>query len=116
MIHLRLCFPVLLWQKGTKAPQAAGKIHTDFEKGFIMAEVMKYADFKEEGTENAVKVSVLWTRPEEKLNVSLSVALQNVSSDVPSPTGRREIQAAGQELRGRGRRHYLFQIQHTQRT
>ena len=43
-------------QKGTKAPQAAGKIHTDFEKGFIMAEVMKYEDFKEEGSENAVKV------------------------------------------------------------
>ncbi|OWJ99952.1 OLA1 [Cervus elaphus hippelaphus] len=41
--------------KGTKAPQAAGKIHTDFEKGFIMAEVMKYEDFKEEGSENAVK-------------------------------------------------------------
>lgn len=46
-----------LWQKGTKAPQAAGKIHTDFEKGFIMAEVMKFQDFKEEGSENAVKVS-----------------------------------------------------------
>lgn len=45
-------------QKGTKAPQAAGKIHTDFEKGFIMAEVMKYSDFKEEGSENAVKVCV----------------------------------------------------------
>lgn len=43
-------------KKGTKAPQAAGKIHTDFEKGFIMAEVMKYEDFKEEGSENAVKV------------------------------------------------------------
>ena len=43
-------------RKGTKAPQAAGKIHTDFEKGFIMAEVMKYEDFKEEGSENAVKV------------------------------------------------------------
>ena len=43
-------------QKGTKAPQAAGKIHTDFEKGFIMAEVMKFDDFKEEGSENAVKV------------------------------------------------------------
>lgn len=42
-------------QKGTKAPQAAGRIHTDFEKGFIMAEVMKYDDFKEEGTETAVK-------------------------------------------------------------
>ena len=27
-------------QKGTKAPQAAGRIHTDFEKGFIMAEVL----------------------------------------------------------------------------
>ncbi|GLH03820.1 Obg-like ATPase 1 [Gryllus bimaculatus] len=40
-------------QKGTKAPQAAGKIHTDFEKGFIMAEVMKYDDFKEEGSETA---------------------------------------------------------------
>jgi len=48
----------LLLQKGTKAPQAAGKIHTDFEKGFIMAEVMKFADFKEEGSENAVKVNV----------------------------------------------------------
>lgn len=42
-------------QKGTKAPGAAGKIHTDFEKGFIMAEVMKFDDFKELGSENAVK-------------------------------------------------------------
>ncbi|XP_066586905.1 adenylate kinase 9 [Prorops nasuta] len=44
-------------QKGTKAPQAAGKIHTDFEKGFIMAEVMKYDDFKNEGSEAAVKAA-----------------------------------------------------------
>ncbi|XP_053701861.1 obg-like ATPase 1 [Synchiropus splendidus] len=44
-------------RKGTRAPQAAGKIHTDFEKGFIMAEVMKFNDFKEEGTENAVKAA-----------------------------------------------------------
>lgn len=42
-------------QKGTKAPQAAGRIHTDFEKGFIMAEVMHYKDFKEEGSEAAAK-------------------------------------------------------------
>lgn len=42
-------------QKGTKAPQAAGRIHTDFEKGFIMAEVMHYADFKEEGSEAAAR-------------------------------------------------------------
>lgn len=41
--------------KGTKAPQAAGRIHTDFEKGFIMAEVMHYKDFKEEGSEAAAK-------------------------------------------------------------
>lgn len=43
--------------KNTKSPQAAGRIHTDFEKGFIMAEVMKFADFKEEGTEAAVKAA-----------------------------------------------------------
>lgn len=40
---------------GTKAQQAAGRIHTDMEKGFIMAEVMKFADFKELGSENACK-------------------------------------------------------------
>jgi len=44
-------------QKATKAPQAAGRIHTDFEKGFIMAEVMKFDDFKAEGSENAVKAA-----------------------------------------------------------
>jgi ribosome-binding ATPase YchF (GTP1/OBG family) len=32
-------------RKGTKAPQAAGKIHTDMERGFIRAEVLHYADF-----------------------------------------------------------------------
>jgi len=42
-------------RKNSKAPQAAGTIHTDFEKGFICAEVMKYADFVEYGSENAVK-------------------------------------------------------------
>lgn len=40
---------------GTKAPQAAGAIHTDFEKGFICAEVMAFEDFKEHGSESAVK-------------------------------------------------------------
>jgi len=44
-------------QKGCKAPQAAGRIHTDFEKGFIMAEVMKFNDLKEEGSEAAVKAA-----------------------------------------------------------
>jgi len=44
-------------QKGFKAPQAAGKIHTDFEKGFIMAEVMKFEEYKEHGSESAVKAA-----------------------------------------------------------
>jgi len=44
-------------QKGTKAPQAAGRIHTDFEKGFIMAEVAKVADLMELGSETAVKAA-----------------------------------------------------------
>jgi len=44
-------------QKHTKAPQAAGKIHTDFEKGFIMAEVMKFEDFKNEGSEAGAKAA-----------------------------------------------------------
>lgn len=41
--------------KGWKAPQAAGVIHTDFEKGFIRAEVIKYEDFVTLGSEAAVK-------------------------------------------------------------
>jgi GTP-binding protein YchF len=42
-------------RKGMTAPQAAGVIHTDFEKGFIRAEVMKYNDFTTLGSEAAVK-------------------------------------------------------------
>lgn len=37
-------------KKGTKAPQAAGKIHTDFEKGFIKAEVVSFSDLIEAGS------------------------------------------------------------------
>jgi len=44
-------------QKYTKAPQAAGVIHTDFEKTFVMAEVMNFEDFKQEGSEAAVKAA-----------------------------------------------------------
>lgn len=40
---------------GTKAPQAAGKIHTDFEKGFIRAEVVAYDDLMACGTMTAAK-------------------------------------------------------------
>ncbi len=41
--------------KGSKAPQCAGVIHTDFEKGFIRAEVIKYDDFIKYGSEIACK-------------------------------------------------------------
>lgn len=43
------------FHKGWKAPQCAGVIHTDFEKGFIRAEVIKYEDFITYGSESAVK-------------------------------------------------------------
>lgn len=43
------------YHKGWKAPQCAGVIHTDFEKGFIRAEVIKYADYLQYGSEAAVR-------------------------------------------------------------
>ena len=41
--------------RGTKAPQAAGKIHSDFERGFIRAEVVSFDDLVREGDRNKVK-------------------------------------------------------------
>ncbi len=41
--------------EGTRAPQAAGKIHSDFERGFIRAEVVAYEDFLREGSINAAR-------------------------------------------------------------
>ncbi len=43
------------YRKGWKAPQCAGVIHTDFEKGFIRAEVIKYDDYIKYGSEAAVR-------------------------------------------------------------
>ncbi|KAI9360430.1 P-loop containing nucleoside triphosphate hydrolase protein [Zopfochytrium polystomum] len=63
---LKLCYyftcgpmEVRCWtiRQGTKAPQAAGVIHTDFEKGFIMAEIMRYEDLIELGSEAAVRAA-----------------------------------------------------------
>ncbi len=42
-------------KKGTRAPQAAGEIHTDFERGFIRAETIKFADYERLGSEAAVR-------------------------------------------------------------
>eukprot|EP00929_Paragymnodinium_shiwhaense_P101153 TRINITY_DN63_c0_g1_i5.p1 TRINITY_DN63_c0_g1~~TRINITY_DN63_c0_g1_i5.p1 ORF type:complete len:398 (-),score=127.60 TRINITY_DN63_c0_g1_i5:161-1354(-) len=64
MVHLIYFFTsgpdeVRAWtiRKGYKAPQAAGCIHTDFEKKFVMAEVMSYEDLHKEGSEAAVKAA-----------------------------------------------------------
>ncbi len=42
-------------ERGWKAPKAAGVIHTDFEKGFIRAEVIAYADYVQYGSESACR-------------------------------------------------------------
>ncbi|MBK7827286.1 redox-regulated ATPase YchF [Nannocystis sp.] len=47
-------------ERGTLAPQAAGKIHTDFERGFIRAEVMAWTDLVQLGSEAAVKAKGLF--------------------------------------------------------
>ena len=52
-------------KKGTKAPQAAGKIHSDFERGFIRAEVTKYEKLLEAGSEVKAK-ELAYTRIEGK--------------------------------------------------
>lgn len=44
-------------RKGTKAPQAAGVIHSDFENKFVCGEIMSYDDLKEHGSEPAVKAA-----------------------------------------------------------
>ncbi|BGP14669.1 hypothetical protein JCM10213_001621 [Rhodosporidiobolus nylandii] len=59
LIHYFTCGPqeVRAWtiRDGTKAPAAAGVIHTDFEKNFICGEIMSFADLQEYKTEAAVK-------------------------------------------------------------
>lgn len=62
LLHLQTYFTagvqeVRAWTipQGTRAPQAAGVIHSDFEKGFIRAEVIKYQDYLTYGAESAVR-------------------------------------------------------------
>lgn len=57
-------------REGTKAPQAAGVIHTDFEKYFICAEVMKYDDLEELGSELEVKAAGLYRQQGKEFVVS----------------------------------------------
>ncbi|KAI6025816.1 P-loop containing nucleoside triphosphate hydrolase protein [Pisolithus orientalis] len=61
LIRYFTCGPdeVRAWtiRRGTKAPQAAGVIHSDFENKFVCGEIMTYADLKEYGSEAAVKAA-----------------------------------------------------------
>ncbi|KAF9650214.1 hypothetical protein BDM02DRAFT_3093508 [Thelephora ganbajun] len=61
LIRYFTCGPdeVRAWtiRKGTKAPQAAGVIHSDFENKFVCGEIMSYEDLKEYGSESAVKAA-----------------------------------------------------------
>ncbi|TDL25643.1 hypothetical protein BD410DRAFT_826284 [Rickenella mellea] len=61
LIRYFTCGPdeVRAWtiRRGTKAPQAAGVIHTDFENKFVCGEIMSYDDLKEHGSEPAVKAA-----------------------------------------------------------
>ena len=45
---------------GATAPEAAAVIHTDFEKGFIRAEIVAYGDFIDNGGENGAKEAGKW--------------------------------------------------------
>ena len=53
-------------RRGTKAPQAAGKIHTDFEKGFIRAETISYDKLMEAGGKVSAAKEHGWLRSEGK--------------------------------------------------
>ena len=56
-------------REGTKGPGAAGVIHTDFERGFICAEVMKFDDFERLGSEQAVKAEGLYRQQGKEYEV-----------------------------------------------
>jgi len=73
LIHFFTCGSdeVKCWtiRRFTKAPQAAGTIHTDFERGFVCAEVMKFEEFKELGSEAAVKAAGKYKQEGKTYNV-----------------------------------------------
>jgi obg-like ATPase 1 len=61
-------------KKGSKAPEAAGRIHGDMERGFIMAETMKFEDLKELGTEAECKAKGKYTQNGKNYLVQVWIA------------------------------------------
>lgn len=93
-------------RKGFKAPQAAGTIHGDFEKGFICAEVMAFDELKEAGSETALRAKGRY-RQEGKMYVMCDgdvVLFKCVSvlgmSPPPAPSQQRKQQAAERKVEG----------------
>lgn len=62
-------------KEGTKAPQAAGKIHTDFERGFICAEVVSFEDLKGMVRCRLVRRKGLYVRKEKNMLLRMEILL-----------------------------------------
>lgn len=68
-------------RKGTKAPAAAGVIHSDFEKNFVCGEIMRFEDLKELGSEAAVRAGGKYNTKGKEYEVqvpSLNYEIANV--------------------------------------
>ena len=59
-------------RKGTKAPAAAGVIHSDFEKNFVCGEIMRFEDLKELGSEAAVRAAGKYNTKGKEYEVQVS--------------------------------------------
>jgi len=87
-------------RRGMKAPQAAGTIHTDFEKGFICAEVMAFEELREAGSEAEVKAKGRY-RQEGKLYVVADgdvMLFKARAARCPGLAGRRPSRRPSQRL------------------
>ena len=62
-------------KEGTKAPQAAGKIHTDFERGFICAEVVSFEDLRSMVRCRLVRRKGLYVRKEKNMLLKMGILL-----------------------------------------
>ena len=68
------------FKRGIKAPQAAGIIHSDFEKGFIRAVTMSYDDLIKYGSEKAVKEAGRFVKKEKNMLFKMATSWNSVST------------------------------------
>lgn len=67
------------FKRGIKAPQAAGIIHSDFERGFIRAVTMSYDDLIQYGSEKAVKKLAGYVKKEKSILFKMAISWNSVS-------------------------------------